>query len=152
MKRTLLIALFGILGAAPAFAQPATGAPVDHDGERGARGERLVDKLGLDAAAAAKVRATFDKYRGELEPLRSDARKTRQALAAEVASAQPDAAKLTSLTDELGSDRQQMMSLAQERAAELKSELTPVQYAKLVLAQHRFGRRFGHHRGRGAAE
>jgi Spy/CpxP family protein refolding chaperone len=147
MKRTILIAMLGLFGAAPAFAQP--GPRGEARQEMGAaRVERLAGKLGLDAAGTARLQQTFDKYRVQLAPLRKDAWQTRRALREQLAGAQPDESKVASLTSELQSDRQQMMAIAQQRSAELKSELTPSQYGKLVLARRSFGRGFRHH-GRG---
>lgn len=148
MKRTLMFAFLGILGATPAFAQSGARASCEQGGARGAaRVERVAGELGLDAAATAKLRETFAKYRAQLAPVRRDAWQARRALAAELAGAQPDESKVAALTNQLAGDREQMMSLARARAAELQQELTPTQYAKLMLHRHhRFGRGFHHHR------
>jgi Spy/CpxP family protein refolding chaperone len=87
------------------------------------------------------------KYRDQAKPIWQDARATRQSLQAELGKAQPDDATLTQLEDRLASDRQQMMAIHQQRNAELKKELTPKQYAELMLRRPRFGRHM--HRGEG---
>lgn len=156
MKRTLMVALLGMLGAAPAFAQSAPAAPVAEsqsqsqsqaETQKGARFDKLAAKLGLDDAQTAEVRATFEKYRAQMMPIRQQLKQTRAALQAELANAQPDETKVASLTAQLQSGRRQMVGVAQARSAELQKELTPTQYAKLVLHhRHRFGRggHFGH--------
>ena len=117
MRRMLLLGLLGL--AAPAFA---------HE-----KGERLA---GLDEAAKVKVQQTFEKFRPQIQPLRQDLKQTRLALREQLDSASPDEGKVAALTTQLQSDRRQMMSIAQKRADELKGELTPSQYARLMMARH----------------
>ena len=134
MKRTMLLMFLSLLGAAP--------LAMAHEGHEGQRMDRLSSKLGLDAEAKAKVEQTFERYRSQMQPLREDARSTREALKAELASARPDEARISTLTAQLQNDRRQLMTVGQQRSAELKTELTPSQYAKLMLARHHhFGRR-----------
>ena len=88
-----------------------------------------------------------------MKPIWQDARDAHQALRTELAKATPDEGALSKLEDRLSSDRQQMMSLQQQKQAELRKELSPTQYAKLM--QSRMGR-FGRHmhggkRGNGGA-
>src|SRR5215813_11088249 len=116
MRRTLLLAC--LLGTAPAFAQP-----------------RAEVVAALDPAARAKVEQTFNKYRPQLAPLRQDARKTRLALKDELDSRRPDEKKVSVLTTQLQNDRRQLIAISQERSAELKSELTPSQFARLMFAR-----------------
>jgi Spy/CpxP family protein refolding chaperone len=143
MKRTLLMGLLTLFTAAPLIANAQTPAPTAESRQE-MRIDRLAGKLGLDAASQAKLEQTFQKFRAQMAPIRQDARQTRQSLRAELSSAQPDETKVSTLTTRLQGDRQQMQAVAQQRSAELKSELTPSQYAKLVLHAHRFGR--GMHR------
>jgi Spy/CpxP family protein refolding chaperone len=147
-----MLPLMMLLASAPAFAH---GNGNDGDPAAGAerREKRLASmsaKLGLDAAGTEALRATFTRYQAQLAPLRKDSWQTRQALQQELANAQPDAARLTQLTDRLAGNRQKMASLVAQRQADLKQQLTPAQYAKLVLSHHGFGRGGGmHHRFRG---
>jgi len=158
----MMIPLMLLLGGAPALAQPISNARSEQREELAQkreqlaeqRLERLTARLGLDADSAAKVRATFEKYRGEFAPLRKSMWTTRSAIKSELASAQPDSSKLAQLTDQLSGVRAQMAALHTQRMAELKSELTPAQYAKLVVSRHegrgmhRHGRRFERERNR----
>jgi Spy/CpxP family protein refolding chaperone len=151
MKR-ILIPLMLVLGGAPAFAQTVTDARVEARHENGERRfERLTSRLGLDAATAAKVRATFEKYRGEAQPARQTMWQSRRALKDELAAASPDQARVAQLTDQLAGARAQLQAIHTQRMAELKSELTPSQYAKLIVERHGFGRRM-HHHGRARGE
>ena len=131
MKRTLLFATLALLGtAAPVFAHG------HGEGKKGARFERMSEKLGLDDAGKARLKQTFDKYRSQMAPLWQDARLAHQDLEAELAAAQPDERKLSALTSRLQSDRQKMQTVREQRSTELKSVLTPSQFARLMLAQH----------------
>jgi Spy/CpxP family protein refolding chaperone len=138
MKRALAPLLF-LLAGAPAFAQPAAPA---HEARHEARFGKLTAKLGLDEAAAARVKATFEKYRAQTAPLRTQMHETRTALEAELANAQPNQQRISQLTDQLTRNRQEMQAVHAKKSAELKSQLTPSQYARLMLSRH------GHHHGR----
>ena len=149
MKRLLIPALL-FLGAAPAFAQTDATASTQARHERmEARLDTFGARLGLDADALAGFRATLERYHGQMKPLRADARQARQSLRDELASAQPDAGRVTQLTERLERDRQQMQSLRAQQMAELKRELTPQQYAKLLLRRPHMGRHM-HGRDRAA--
>lgn len=139
MKR-LLVPVMLLLGAVPAFASPSSHA-------------QALQNLGLSADAQAQVQATQTRFRDQMKPIWQDARDAHQALNAELAKATPNDAALSKLEDRLSSDRQQMMSLQQQKQAELRKELTPTQYAKLMQARmSRFGRHMHGHRGNGGAE
>jgi Spy/CpxP family protein refolding chaperone len=141
-----------LLGAAPAFAQPDPTATQQAKQERvDARIDSLGARLGLDDASLGRFRDTVERFASQLKPLRQDLFATRQTLRDEMQKAQPDDGKVTQLTDRLASDRQQMQSLQVQKMAELRRELSPEQYAKLVLAHQRFGRHMhggGHQRGK----
>jgi Spy/CpxP family protein refolding chaperone len=79
-------------------------------------------------------------------PLRKTMWESRRALKDELASAKPDNARIAQLTDELAGTRSQMQSIHAQRQAELKSELTPQQYAQLLVSRHGRGM---HRHGRG---
>lgn len=137
MKR-FLIPMMLLLGAAPAFAQStATTAPA------------------ATTPAQQQIEATRARFKTQMQPLRQDAMATRKALRAELQKSAPDNATLQQLTDKLASDRQQLQALRVQKMAELKDELSPQQYAKLVLSHPRFGRHMngqGRHQGGGNAE
>jgi Spy/CpxP family protein refolding chaperone len=127
-----------------------SGAPVlAHEG--GSRGGEVAARLGLDEAGAAQLRATFEKYRSQIAPLAENARETRRALREELARPQPDGSRLSQLTDQLTSDRRQLGALFAQRTDELRGQLPPQSYAKLVLREGRHGR-FGGRWGRRAGK
>jgi Spy/CpxP family protein refolding chaperone len=143
-KKTMAFALLGLLGAAPAFAHEGR----SHEARQELKAERmkrLAERLGLDAAGEAKLKEIFQKFGTQQAPLMKDARETRLALKEMLAANKVDEAKVSALTGRLQSDRQQLRVVAQQRSEELKSVLTPTQYAKLMLGQHRFGRGFHKH-------
>jgi Spy/CpxP family protein refolding chaperone len=135
-----------LLGSAPAFAQNVTdgGRTEVRQQMMDQKFDQLVSKLGLDAAGAARLKSTFEKYRSQLMPLRKAQWDTRKQIQAELASQTPDQAKLRVLTDQLTANRQQMESLEQQRTADLKSQLTAQQFAQLVVARQHHGR-WNHH-------
>ncbi len=144
----MMIPLMLLLGGAPALAQPVSGARAEAREQLAQeRLDRMTSKLGLDQAQAGRVRATFEKYRAELQPLRKQQWETRLQLKAELESAQPNDGKIAQLTNELQGGRQAMQAIHARRMAELKQELSPKQYAELVLGRGMHGRRF-HGRGR----
>jgi Spy/CpxP family protein refolding chaperone len=125
MKR-YLIPVMMLLGAAPAFAQ--TNAAVTPETQQ-------------------KIEAVRAKFRGQGKPIFEDMRATRTALQTEMQKAQPDDGKLVQLEDRLSSDRQQLQSLHAQKQAALKSQLSPKEYAQLMLSRKHFGRRHGGNRG-----
>jgi Spy/CpxP family protein refolding chaperone len=145
-----IFSLMMLLAGAPAFAQaaPSSGAAVESsssDARLEARMDKLSQRLGLDPAESAAVRATFTKYHAQLAPLRQNAIQTRQALRAELGKATPDEARISQLTDQLASQKQQMQAVHKQKMQELRGELSPSQFARLMTGRHQFGRR-SHHR------
>jgi Spy/CpxP family protein refolding chaperone len=147
MKR-LLLPMMLLLGGAPAFASPAPAAATPAKQElTDARIDAYGARLGLDAGELERFRATMVRYRTELLPLRSDARAARASLGEELAREKPDDGKLTQLSERLANDRERMRTVEAQRMSELRRELTPQQYAKLLLSRsHHDGRR-GHRHG-----
>jgi hypothetical protein len=151
MYKLMMLPLLGILTAGTALAQPTPSqTQVQTQAERQARFEarmdRMAQRLGLDAQGKAAVEATFVRYRSQMKPVWQDMRATRQSLKAELAGGK-DAGKLSALTAQLTSDRGKLAALQQAKMGELQSELSPAQYAQLVVSRH--GRRFGHGHGHG---
>ena len=130
MKRYLMVPVMLLLGAAPAFAQP---------------------NASVTPETRQKIEAVRASVRPQMKPLFEDARAARQSLKAELDKAQPNDATLTQLEDRLASDRQRMQALRVQTQAQLKRELSPREYAQLIVSRHRFGRRMhgGEHRGGG---
>lgn len=140
MKR-ILIPLMTVLAGAPVFAHE--GARVSPEARQQIFDEeltKLTGDLGLDAQGTAKVRATFDKYRGEMAPVRKQTWDAQRALRQELSTPQPNEQRVTQLTDQLIAGRQQLRAIEVERTQALRQQLTPSQFAKLMLERHRFGR------------
>jgi TolA-binding protein len=93
----------------------------------------IANELGLDAPTATTVAQTIAKYQTQLDPIRQTEQQTAQALQQELAAAQPDPNRLTQLSNQLTSGRQQLEAIETQRLAELQQELTPAQFAKLLL-------------------
>lgn len=150
----LMIPVMLLLGAAPAFAQGNPAATEQAKQEMiDARVDGLGAKLGLDAAGLTQFRGTLEKFAGQLKPLRQDSFAARRALRDELQKAQPDDGTVSQLTDRLARNRQQMQSLQAQKMAELRHQLTPEQYAKLMLARgHFFGRHMHGRHGRGGEQ
>ena len=144
MYKLMMLPLLGILTAGTAIAQPQPSQSriEQRQEQREQRVEKLAARLGLDAPGKAKLEATFARYGAEMRPVRQDLRQTRQALRAELAGAK-DATRLSSLTAQLASDRQKLEALRAAKMSELQQELTPQQYAQLIVSR-REGRRFHH--------
>jgi Skp family chaperone for outer membrane proteins len=129
MKRFLVVPVMMLLGAAPAFAQsdvPAAAAAAP---------------AAMTPELHQKLEAVRARFMPQVKPIAEDAFATRKALRDEVQKAQPDDGTLTRLEDRLASDRQQLESLRAQKQAELKRELTPQQYAQLMLRHGHFGHR-----------
>jgi|SRR5581483_6449740 len=142
-----ILSMMLLLAGAPAFAQEAPADQPAGEARFDRHMERLSEKLGLDKTEQVAVRATMEKFRAQLRPLREQAFKARHSLREELASKSPDEQKVSQLTDKLASARQQMRAIEAQRMQELRGELTPSQFAKLQLHQRRFGRRFHHEKG-----
>jgi Spy/CpxP family protein refolding chaperone len=147
--RRMMIPLMLLLAGAPALAQTVSDEARQERAER--RVDRLSARLGLDEATAAKVRATFDKYRAEAQPARKTMWQSRRALREALAAPAPDQTRVAQLNDELTGARHALQAIHAQRMAELKAELTPAQYAKLLVDRGAFGRG-GHRHGRARGE
>ena len=128
MKRMLLSAMLFLGVATPALA-------LAHEGQGGAATTKL------SAEAREKVKDTRARFKPELQPVFADMKSARQSLRAELQKTQPDGNVLSQLEDRLTDDRQKMMAVRGEMQKELRSELTPQEYAQLMMSRHeRFGR------------
>ena len=155
MKR-MIFPVMALLAGAPALARaaaPVAGTPGEASecpGFAGGHAEHMASKLGLDPTAKAKFEETNQKYFGQMKPVWQDVKQKDEALKAELAKPKPDESQLTKLSDGITSDREKIASLEQDRLNALKSELTPEQYAKLLVTQHEMAGRF-HHEMHGGA-
>jgi Spy/CpxP family protein refolding chaperone len=147
MYKLMMLPLLGILTAGTAMAQTGTTSESRMEQRqemRQARLDKLATRLGLDAAGKAKLEATFASYGAQMRPVWQDMRQTREALRAELAGAK-DATRLSSLTAQLSTDHAKLQALRTAKMNELQGELTPEQYAQLIVSRHE-GRGFHHRR------
>jgi Spy/CpxP family protein refolding chaperone len=135
MKRTMLSLLLLLGSGATALAAPGPRSPEARKEMAEHRFEKLASRLELDATQTAAVRATFEKSRAQATPIWQAQRATRQALKAELAAPQPNEARVKDLTAQLTAGRQQLQSIRAARTAELQQELTPQQFAKMLVAK-----------------
>jgi Spy/CpxP family protein refolding chaperone len=124
-----------LLAGAPAFAQTGSGPSAQRQQIMDNELSQLASKLGLDPAGTARFRQTLAKYQAQLGPLHREQWQARKALKDELAAPQPNAARLTQLTDELTNNRQTMQTIEAQRSAELRQQLTPQQFAQLVVSR-----------------
>ncbi|MCU1278124.1 MAG: hypothetical protein JWM53_1670 [bacterium] len=137
MKSALPLML--LFAATPALAQGSPSNATSTPSQPNSTNDEtaaIARDLGLDAATAAAVAQTIAKYQAQLDPIRQSEQQTVQTLQQELAAAQPDPARLTQLANQLTSDRQQAAAIDTQRLAELQQELTPAQFAKLLLHHH----------------
>jgi Heavy-metal resistance len=146
----LMIPLFTLMMAGTAVAQTNPGAAAPAATSRAAirqevrsqEMDALVARLGLDASAAANLRTTFARYGAQVAPLRKDARVTRHALKEELKSGSPDQGRVSSLTAQLMNDRAQLRTIQSARLEAVKAQLTPTQFAQLIVSRREMGRQF----------
>jgi len=124
-----------MMGLMLVFSAPALADTAARDG-RPHFVERVSARVGLDAEAAARLDATFQKFRAQAQPVRQDAHQTARALREELRMGRADEAKVTQLTAQLAADRQKLRAIHTARLAEVQKDLTPVQYAKLLMLHH----------------
>lgn len=157
MKPRLLAALLALSFAPAAFAQaaaPQKGEPAAwqqrHEQHLAQRADRLAQKLGLDATAAARFKASFEDFAQKRKALGEKLKAANQTLRA---AAQGDSTAGTQVEGAIGqlrSLRSQMMQLEDGLFDQLSNGLNQQQKAKLVLSLERAKHgRFGHGPGRG---
>lgn len=126
MKR-LLLSSFLLLGATTAMAQPAQLAP----------------------ELQQKLRDVRQRHAGQAKPVRQDLRAAYRALRDELARPQASDATLRQLEDQVAADQQKLRELHAQVDSELRAQLTPREYAQVMMvrgARHAHGRpgRRGH--------
>jgi hypothetical protein len=123
-----------LLMSAPALAHSGPRSGTDQAGAfTEDRIELRLSRAGVDPSALASLRPTLAQYAAQLAPLRQNAWQTRRALKEALANPQPDSAILTRLTDQLSSDREQMRQITAQEMAQVRRELAPEQYARLLV-------------------
>ncbi len=94
--------------------------------------QQIVQQLGLDAATAQRFRAVAAKYEPQIAGLHREVGMAMRELKAQLASAQPDEARLSQLADTIVNDRTKVQALEAQRTADNRTVLTPTQFAKLI--------------------
>jgi Spy/CpxP family protein refolding chaperone len=143
MKRTLTSM---ILAGALALALPAAAQP---DGQKRAQVrqqitdfamQQITQQLALDGPTAQRFRAVADKYEPQIMGLHREVGMAMKELNAQLASAQPDEAKLSQLADTIVNDRSKVQALESQRTTENRRVLTPTQFAKLITVWPKINR------------
>jgi Spy/CpxP family protein refolding chaperone len=144
----MIYPLMLLLAGSPALAQsnqPPTGAA----GESTATEKKqiidnemrqMASKLGLSSTETAQFMQTQEKYFSQMQPLWQDAQQAEESLKAELAKPKPDQKRLSQLSDQLTGDHQRIVALQTQKMADLKRQLTPEQYAKLLVSRRAMGR------------
>ena len=136
MKRSLVAMIVsGVLAlSTAAMAQP--------DGQKRAQVRQRItefamgqiqSQLGLDAPTLQRFRAVAEKYEPQIAGLHKEVGMAMKELKAQLATAQPDDARLSQLADIIVNDRSKVQALEAQRTTENRSVLTPAQFAKLIV-------------------
>jgi Spy/CpxP family protein refolding chaperone len=164
----LLLALGGAAAAQPQ-AKPAKPAadrpmsPADRAAQRAARREardklrnevmdqmrtmrmwKLTEELKLDQATAAKVFPVLAQYDEKGKAISKERWELARDVQDQVESGKPDEAKLRKLIDHLQANQARRNALDEERFKALRTALTPLQQAKLLLLLPRIEDDFRH--------
>ncbi|MDB4967360.1 MAG: hypothetical protein JWN44_3049 [Myxococcales bacterium] len=138
MRRTLATMMLAasLALSLPAMAQPGVGqrrAAVRKQIADYALGQ-LTQELGLDAAAAAKVREISERYEQQIAGVHREVGLALRELKAQLAATPPNDARLQQLADTIVGDRQKVQALEAQRTAEYRRVMSPPQFAKLIVA------------------
>jgi Spy/CpxP family protein refolding chaperone len=109
---------------------------------RALRAWRIVEELKLDETTSARLFPILAKYDEQELALAAERRDIAQELRALLAAPHPDDSKLTAAINRMLVNRAKKHALRDERIAELRKVLTPVQQATLVLLLPRLEREF----------
>jgi Spy/CpxP family protein refolding chaperone len=101
---------------------------------------RLVEILDLDSDQAARMFPVFQQYDRQFRELIERKEQTYDALRRELGAAQPDARKLTAMSDQIVAFEQEAMRIRDAQYNELKKMLSPAQCAKYLLFEKRFNK------------
>ena len=154
----LVAAAMNTAGAGAASAQAAhrsAPAAVNHDKRspdqlrkevlermRALRAWRIVEELKLDESTSARLFPILARYDEQELALAAERRDIAMELRALLSAPRPDDAKLTAAINRMLANRAKKHALRDERIAELRKVLTPVQQATLVLLLPQLEREF----------
>jgi len=135
------LALILALCAAPAFAQPGP-KPGDEGGPGGHWIERLFDRnaerLHLDDATRARIRALAEAGRKETEPQREVLRRLHEQMHALLSADAPELAAVLSKADEIGQAETALQKQRLRTMLSIRALLTPEQRRELVRIHEEF--------------
>lgn len=120
--------------------------PRAESGDRGPRGQRMAQRLNLNEAQQAQVRALRTQMREELAPVHQQMRSLREAARAQMTSGQPDSGALAAIHGQLDGLRSTIREERVDFRLAFLELLTPEQRAQLAENPRRGG---GHHGRRG---
>jgi Spy/CpxP family protein refolding chaperone len=137
MRRTL-----ATLVLAGALALPVAARAQPGDGQKRAAVRKqiadyamteLTQKLGLEAATAAKFREVSERYQLQIAGVHREVGLAMRELKAQLAAPTLNDARLAQLADTVVSDRQKVQALEAQRTAEYRRVLSPAQFARLIV-------------------
>ena len=102
--------------------------------------QQITQELALDANTAQRFKQVADKYEPQIAGIHREVGMAMKELKAQLASAQPDEAKLGQLADTIVNDRAKVQALEAQRTADNRRVLTPTQFAKLIVVWPKINR------------
>ena len=108
------------------------------------RVERMIRHLDLSDEQATKARGIFDKYSGQFTDLRTEKKKTKQSLRANMHTDKPDMAVIEQLAKKQGELKTQKILVKAKMKSEINTILTDTQREKMKSVRGKRGN--GEHR------
>ena len=110
-------------------------------GERHGMMGRWATQLNLTDDQKAQMKAIWEKYRTDTQPIRDEMKAKHQELVTVLKSDTPDREKAHQLTDEISALRGQMASAGIDKLLDARDVLTPAQRATIAqkMAEHKGG-------------
>lgn len=132
----VVLVLLMALGLAAA-ATRAAGTYTRHHGMMG----RWATQLNLTADQKAQLKAIYEKFRTDTQPIRDEMKAKHEELVTVLKSDTPDREKAHQLTDEISALRGQMASAGIDKLLDARDVLTPAQRATIAqkMEQHKGG-------------
>jgi hypothetical protein len=129
--RTTIMAL--LLLATPALAQPEAARAQLRERVRIATVQRLVQRLRLDPPTAARMSQIAKTIDDQIAAVQNDGAKVHRELRQLLDSGHADDASINRLTDHILGNRARIHQLEDNRTAEIRKILRPIDYGRLVL-------------------
>ena len=148
-----LLALASFALSTAALADPSGGGPGGPGGDPGARFQKMISNLGLDATQQEKVQAIFDNAKPQRDALRAQMREAFQQMRTLLDQDAPDQNAVLAQADRLGQLTTEMHKQRLTTLLAVRAELRPDQRAKLKAEMMNHGPggggRWHRHRGMG---